>query len=706
MSQPLLIELLTEELPPRALRALGQAFADGVARGLNSRGLAADDAPVIGFASPRRLAVRVAEVVAQAPQRQVEVKGPSVKVALDADGKPTQALLKWADRQGAPIDALTRASDGKQECFFYRSTVAGERLADAVQPIIEQALEQLPIPKLMQYQLADGATTVSFVRPAHRLVVLHGAQVLPARVLGLDADRLTDGHRFLGERAIELPHAAEYEQLLAERGRVIASFETRRDRIAASLAARAAELGARLTPQPIDAAEALSGELASYVDEVTALVEWPCVYVGEFEREFLSVPQECLILTMRTNQKYFPLFDTQGRLLARFLIVSNIELDDPADIVDGNQRVVRPRLADARFFYEQDRRTPLAARTDRLAAVVYHARLGSQLARVERLRMLAREIAALIGADPELSDRAALLAKADLTTGMVGEFPELQGTMGRYYAMHDGESTEVAVAIEAHYQPRFAGDALPASRTAQAVALADKLETLAGIWGIGQQPSGDKDPFALRRHALGVARILLEDELPVELRAIIELAFSSFSGVEAVRADTDGLHGFFTDRLRGYLRDRGHDPGDVDAVLAVDASRLDRVPARLDAVRRFRALPEAASLAAANKRIGNILKKTEIPERPIDVELLSEHAEKVLYQAMHTVGAAARHELAELRYTEALRALAALRDPVDTFFDHVMVMAEDVRVRTNRLAMLGELHALMNRVADLSKLAA
>ncbi|MBX3592747.1 MAG: glycine--tRNA ligase subunit beta, partial [Burkholderiaceae bacterium] len=484
---PLLVELFTEELPPRALKRLGDAFCEGIVEGLRSRGLAGEGVRVDGFATPRRLAARVAAVAALAADRSVEVKGPSVKVGLDAAGVPTQALLKWAEKQSAPIESLTRASDGKQECFWYRSTVRGESLDAVIDAVIEQALSRLPIPKAMQYQLADGRTTVSFVRPVHGLLVLHGARLLEVSVLGLRSGRTTHGHRFQSEGPIEIAEASAYEEALETRGRVLASFDARRARIESMLRGRSAALGASLGDE---------AQVATLLDEVTALVEWPAVYVGEFEREFLQVPQECLILTMRTNQKYFPLFEPGGRLLPKFLIVSNMEVGDPRFIVDGNQRVVRPRLADARFFFEQDKKTTLAARVGQLGSVVYHAKLGSQGERVERVRSIARDVATLLHADGALADRAALLAKADLLTGMVGEFPELQGVMGTYYARHDGEPEAVARAITEQYQPRFAGDALPATEIGTVLALADKLETLAGLFGIGQQPTGDKDPFA------------------------------------------------------------------------------------------------------------------------------------------------------------------------------------------------------------------
>jgi glycyl-tRNA synthetase beta chain len=712
MKASLLVELFTEELPPRALQKLGDAFAGSIAAQLRSHGLAAQDGPAPQVhCTPRRLALVLPEVLQTAPARPLRLKGPSVAVGLDAEGRPTMALRKWAEKQEVAVESLTRASDGKQECFFHEATVEGAALAAVIEAVIVQALDALPIPKVMSYQLADGVTTVSFVRPAHRLTVLHGDRILPCRVLGLDADRLTEGHRFQSQGVIEIESANRYAQQLLERGRVISSFAARRDRIAQALQDRSLELDAALAVTPAE-----ESAVAALLDEVTALVEWPAVYVGRFEEQYLEVPQECLILTMRTNQKYFPLFDREGKLLPRFLIVSNMDVADSSAIVDGNERVVRPRLADARFFFDQDRKLPLADRVPRLAEVVYHARLGSQAERGTRIQALAGAIAKALGRDATAVQRAALLAKADLLTGMVGEFPELQGIMGRYYARHDGEPAEVAQAIAEHYQPRFAGDDLPASGTGSMLALADKLETLAGIWGIGQRPTGEKDPFALRRHALGVARILVEQSLPLELGWLIDEAFRTF-GTSAgsaqparFEADGGGLHAFVADRLRGYLRERGFGAADIEAVLAVDAQRLDRTEQRLAALAEFRQLPQFEALAAANERIANILRKSDSAEggegKEVTVlpELLTEPAEVALHAALVATRPAVDGSLQQLDFTGALRALAALREPVDSFFDSVMVNAPVPQLRNNRLALLRDLRQLMNLVADLSRL--
>ncbi|MFA7503085.1 MAG: glycine--tRNA ligase subunit beta [Burkholderiaceae bacterium] len=693
-SAPLLVELHTEELPPKALRRLGDAFADGIAAGLRSRRLAAASSHQ-AFATPRRLAVRVDDVLARAPDRDVELKGPSVKVGLEADGSPSQALRKWAERQNVAIDSLERRGEGKQEAFFARTRIVGERLADALQEILEETIARLPIPKLMQYQLADGHTSVSFVRPAHRLVVLHGQDVVPATLLGMASGRETFGHRFMSDGPLVIASADGYESRL-ESAHVIASFDARRQRIDQALRAQAAQAGASLGDE---------ADIDPLLDEVTALVEWPQVYMGEFEAEFLAVPQECLILTMRTNQKYFPLFGADGKLENRFLIVSNMVVADPTQIIEGNQRVVRPRLADARFFYEQDRKLSLAERVPQLESVVYHARLGTMAERANRIRSIARDIATRIGADAKLAERAATLAKCDLLTGMVGEFPELQGVMGRYYAWHDGEPDGVVDAMAEQYRPRFAGDDLPASETGTVLALADKLETLAGLFSIGQSPSGDKDPFALRRHALGVIRILIERHLDLPLPELIGFAFKAFD-----KADPDArgeLETFFHDRLLGYLRDQGFDSAQITAVVALRPAQLAAVPARLAAVRAFAGLPEAQALAAANKRIGNILRKAGgAIGAIIDHSLLSEPAERELADSVESLGPQIEAAMSRQDFTRAMTLMAGTRATVDRFFDDVMVMADDERVRNNRLALLAHLHRLMNRVADISRLAA
>src|SRR3984957_2999028 len=691
----LLVELLTEELPPKALARLGTSFAEGIVQRLAARDLIDGEAVFEKYATPRRLAVLIKNVRAVAPEKQVREKVLPVSVALDKDGQPTAPLAKKLAALGFPdfpLADLERAQDGKAEAFFRRDAAPGATLAEGLQAALDETLAKLPIPKVMTYQRPDG-TNVQFVRPAHRLTALHGEQIVPVSALGVDADDTTLGHRFLSEGFVQIQHADTYADTLRHKGHVVASFVDRKEAIRTHLLAQA-EGDQVVMPEAL-------------LDEVTALVEWPVVYTCRFEDEFLQVPQECLILTMQTNQKYFALTDAAGKLRSRFLIVSNIETQTPGDIIEGNERVVRPRLADAKFFFEQDKKKPLADRVPLLANVVYHNKLGSALQRVERVEALAGAIAVLMGADVALAKRAALLAKADLITDMVGEFPELQGTMGTYYARHDGEPEEVALACSEHYQPRFSGDALPATATGTVVALADKLETLVGIWGIGLQPTGEKDPFALRRHALGVLRILVEKQLPLDLVELLRTAYAQFAAVPNVADSTQAIYEFCMDRLRGLLRERGYSAGEIDAVLALNPTRLDDIVARLDAVREFSALSEAVSLAAANKRISNILKKSaeDVPSS-VQTGLLQEAAEKALYAQLEQVAPVVQNQLAERNYTEALSALSALRDAVDTFFNDVMVNAEDPALRRNRLALLGALHQQMNCVADISKLAA
>ncbi|MDE1179568.1 glycine--tRNA ligase subunit beta [Paraburkholderia sp.] len=691
----LLVELLTEELPPKALARLGDAFAEGIAQRLAARDLIEGEPSFERYATPRRLAVTIKNVRAVAPEKHVREKVLPVSVALDKDGQPTPPLAKKLAALGFPdftVNDLERASDGKAEAFFLRYAAPGATLADGLQAALDETLAKLPIPKVMTYQRPDG-TNVQFVRPAHRLTVLHDNEVVPVSALGVDADDTTLGHRFLSEGFVQIQHADAYAETLLHKGHVVPNFIDRKETIRTHLLAQA------------DGDEVVMPD--SLLDEVTSLVEWPVVYACRFEDEFLQVPQECLILTMQTNQKYFALTDANGKLRSRFLIVSNIETKTPGDIVEGNERVVRPRLADAKFFFEQDKKRPLADRVPQLANVVYHNKLGSALQRVERVEALAGAIAQMTGADVALATRAARLAKADLITDMVGEFPELQGTMGTYYARHDGEPEEVALACSEHYQPRFSGDALPATATGTVVALADKLETLVGIWGIGLQPTGEKDPFALRRHALGVLRILVEKRLPVDLIELLRAAHAQFANVPNVTDSTQAIYEFCMDRLRGLLRERGHAAGEIDAVLAMNPTRLDDIVARLDAVREFAALSESASLAAANKRISNILKKSESATTGgVQVALLIEPAEKALYAQLEQVAPRVQTQLAARDYTGALTALAALREPVDTFFNDVMVNAEDPALRANRLALLGALHQQMNCVADISRLAA
>ena len=702
-AQNLLVELFVEELPPKALKKLGDAFAGVLFDQLKAQGLlASSESRVTAYASPRRLAAHITEVLPQAEDKAVSQKLMPVSVGLDAEGKPTPALLKKLTALGADESAvagLKRQGEGKAEALFYESTVKGVVLADGVQKALDEAIAKLPIPKVMRYQLQDGWTSVHFVRPAHGLVVMHGTQVLiGVKALGLTAGNTTHGHRFEAKaEPVVIQSADSYAEQLREEGAVIASFAERRADIVRQLQAAAERIGGGVRPIEDEA----------LLDEVTALVERPNVLVCEFEKEFLAVPQECLILTMKANQKYFPLLDANGKLTHQFLIVSNISPADPSAVIGGNERVVRPRLADAKFFFDQDRKKTLESRVEGLGKVVYHNKLGTQGERVERVRAIAKAIAQQLG-DAQLvaqADLAAKLAKTDLVTDMVGEFPELQGIMGRYYALNDGLDVAVADAIEDHYKPRFAGDELPRGDAGVVVALADKLETLVGMFGIGNLPTGDRDPFALRRHALGVIRMLVEKNLPLELHALLKSAVPAFG--DKITDATTQLEDFFFDRLSVSLREQGYSAQEVDAVLALRPQRLSDVQKRLEAVRAFAALPEAQALAAANKRVSNILKKAEGDiQAQVNEALLVEQAEKDLYAALQSVAPKAQQQFESGDYKASLQTLAALRTPVDAFFEHVMVNAEDVALKANRLGLLATLHAAMNRVADLAKLVA
>ena len=732
-TKSLLVELFVEELPPKSLKKLGDAFAATLSASLKAQGLATDHSAVTAYATPRRLAMHLSAVAAQGTDKAVTHKLMPVTVALDASGAPTPALLKKLAAVGADASVvlqLERKLDGKAEALFWSTTLRGAMLAAGLQVALDEAIAKLPIPKVMSYQLDDGWTSVDFVRPAHGLVALHGAEVVPVTALGLTSGRNTQGHRFEAQmNPVVLQDADHYAQQLEQQGAVIAAFDHRRADIVRQLQHAAAPLG--LTPIDDNA----------LLDEVTALVERPNVLLCEFEREFLDVPSECLILTMKANQKYFPLLDAKGALTNGFLVVSNIRPEDAGAIVQGNERVVRPRLADAKFFFDQDRKKTLESRLPMLDKVVYHAKLGSQGERVQRVRAIAKEIGMLAGG-PSVSanaDRAAQLAKADLVTDMVGEFPELQGVMGGYYALNDSEPEVIALAIEDHYKPRFAGDTLPRSEVGVVVALADKLDTLVGLFAIGEKPTGDKDPFALRRHALGVIRMLVECELNVPLRALLQMASGdglrlrvtkSLWDAETAGRDPEPEDGyryrmfwsampgrlatclnntedFIYERFSGSLRESGYSPLEVEAVLALKPKVLYEVPKRLEAVRAFAALPESASLAAANKRIGNILKKSDAqPASHIDPDRLVEPAERALHDALLNVAPRTDQLFDEGEYTASLRELAVLREPVDAFFDSVMVNADDPALRANRLALLKSLHDAMNRVADLSKLAA
>jgi glycyl-tRNA synthetase beta chain len=707
-TQNLLVELFVEELPPKALNKLGAAFSGVLAEQLKAQGLVAADAAVTAFASPRRLAAHVTGVLAQGADKAVQQKLMPVAVGLDAAGNATPALLKKLQALGADVSdpaaavaALKRAPDGKADALFYDSIVKGASLQAGLQKALEEALAKLPIPKVMQYQLETdcelpGWSSVNFVRPAHSLIALHGSTVVTVKALGLTAGNSTQGHRFEAKVSpVVLPHADQYDEVLKRDGSVIASFAERRAEIVRQLQAAAAKVGGGCQPIEDDA----------LLDEVTALVERPNVLTCEFEKEFLDVPQECLILTMKANQKYFPLIDASGKLTNRFLVVSNITPDDPSLVIGGNERVVRPRLADAKFFFDQDRKKTLESRVEGLSKVVYHNKLGTQGERMARVCAIAKAIGQQVGGDllAKQAEQAARLAKTDLLTDMVGEFPELQGIMGGYYARHDGLSSDVAEAIEDHYKPRFAGDELPRNNVGLVVALADKLETLVGMFGIGNVPTGDKDPFALRRHALGVIRMLVEKDVALGLPELLALSAPVFG--DKITGGADALIEFFYDRLSGSLREQGFSAQEVDAVMALRPARLGQVNLCLSAVRAFAALPESPALAAANKRIGNILKKAGEVDAHVNPALLKEDAEKGLYAAMQKLLPESEAQFKAGDYTASLQTLAALRAPVDAFFDDVMVNAEEMDLRLNRQGLLKSLHVAMNRVADLSRLA-
>ncbi|MFB0948905.1 MAG: glycine--tRNA ligase subunit beta [Burkholderiaceae bacterium] len=701
MSAPLLIELLTEELPPKALQKLSEAFAQGVHEGLVKHGLAAKDSAVHPYATPRRLAVLVEGVRTQADDVQKRDKVLPVSVGLGADGQASASLVKKLTAMGfadkTPAD-LEIENDGKQDIFYLSHTQKGAVLSEVLQGILADAAAKLPIPKVMTYQIHAGTTAeqdVQFVRPVKRLLALYGADVLPVTAFGVKADRVTDGHRFLGKTAINIPNAHEYAHILRTEGMVEPDYKVRRESIYEQLKNKA---GAYQVIMP----EAL-------LDEVNSLTEYPVVYKAEFEPEFLSVPQECLILTMQTNQKYFAMTDDKGALVNEFLVVSNVLTDDPSQIVEGNARVVRPRLADAQFFFEQDKKRSLDEMVGKLQSVVYHNKLGSQGARVARVQAIAAYLAEQLGANVADAKRAAYIAKADLVSDMVGEFPELQGVMGRYYATHHGEKADVAAACAEHYQPRFAGDELPATQVGLIAAIADKLETLVGIWGIGLQPTGEKDPFALRRHALGVVRMLLEKQLPLSLSATLNQVQAQFADNAQVSNSVAEVQAFMLDRLRGLLKDKGYAPAQIEAVLAKNPDDLSELMVQLQAVQAFAVLPEAQDLAAANKRCVNILRKAaeknEAIAPSLNDSLLQEAAEQHLAKAMSSIRPAVEQAISQHDYAAALSALAALREPVDAFFADVMVMADDAAVRANRLKLLQDLASLMNGVADISQLA-
>ena len=683
----LLIEVGTEELPPKALRGLSLAFSDAMHKELDVAGLQA--ATIRMFAAPRRLALLIKALpVAQADRESVR-RGPALAAAFDDEGCPTQAALGFARSCGVEVEALDRLESSKGSWLSFRELEKGQATANLVPELVRRSLAALPIPKRMRW----GSREDEFVRPVHWVVLLFGDEVIETEILGVRTGRYTYGHRFHHPAAMYLAEPEAYLPLLETEGYVLADYDSRREAIRAQVIEQATALGG----------EALIDD--ELLNEVAALVEWPVAMSGQFDTDFLQVPSEAVISAMQNHQKYFPVVDTNGQLLAHFITVANLVSKDPAQIKAGNERVIRPRLADAAFFWNQDRKQTLAQRADALRSMVFQQKLGTLFDKQERMARLAKQIAVLIGAEPMLAERAARLCKCDLLTNMVFEFPELQGVMGRYYALHDGEPVAVADAVAQHYLPRFAGDDLPAAGTAQAVALADRLDSLVGIFAIGQQPSGDKDPFALRRAALGVIRICIEKTLDVDLHELLRVAAATFERDLDTATAVENVFSYIMDRLRGYYQERGVQVDLIDAVLATRPLRLLDIDRRIQACQAFRQLPEAESLAAANKRISNILKKTEqsIPDQ-VDPARLTDAAERRLAGELEAMNAAVVPLLDAGDYTPALTRLAGLRNSVDAFFDEVMVMVDDDAIRANRLALLKNLGDLFLRVADLSRL--
>jgi glycyl-tRNA synthetase beta chain len=708
-SAALLVELFTEELPPKTLKRLGDSFAQSVFQSLNQVHLIGANAKLQSFASPRRLALLIEDVVLQAPDHPVREKLLPTSIAFDERGQasaPLQKKLAALGYANTPISQLEKSGEGKNEALYLNVTAKGADLQNSLQLAFEEAVKQLPIAKMMHYQVhnANGdLQDVEFARPVHRIVAMHGSHVLPIQVFGMTASNATEGHRFMSSGPIAIQSAVDYENTLEREGKVIASFSKRRQLIEAELL-KAAQSDRVLMPD-------------SLLDEVTALVEFPAIYTCHFDPEFLDVPQECLILTMQTNQKYFALTDDAGKLKNRFLIVSNIATQRPEEIISGNERVIRPRLSDARFFFQQDKKRSLESRIADLAKVVYHNQLGNQLERMGRVQAIAIHIAnqiheAGIGIDPKTVSRAAELAKTDLLSDMVGEFPELQGVMGQYYALADHEHPDVAAACSEHYLPRFAGDALPKTLVGTVLAIADKLETIVGIWAIGLIPTGDKDPFALRRHALGICRLLIEKNLPLDLNTLIGLAKNQFSGVTLKnQVSEEAIYQFILERLRAYLKDHllGDKPytvPEIESVLCMNPGKINDLTVRLEAVRSFNELSEATQLAAANKRISNILKKIEgkLPSE-VQTQLLRLPAEINLLKSLEALSPKLDQQFKSHDFIGLLQNLVALSQPIDQFFSDVMVMDEDLQLRQNRIALLNQLHQKMNLVADIGKLA-
>ncbi|WP_099350028.1 glycine--tRNA ligase subunit beta [Erwinia amylovora] len=682
-----LVEIGTEELPPKALRSLAESFAANLTAELDAAGLAHGE--VSWFAAPRRLALKVANLSAAQPDREVEKRGPAIQAAFDANGVATKAAEGWARGCGITVDQAERLSTDKGEWLMYRARVTGERTQALLPAMIANSLTKLPIPKLMRW----GASEVQFVRPVHTVTLLLGDELIPANILGVDSARVIRGHRFMGEPAFTIDHADQYPQILLERGKVQADYAARKATIKADAEAAAAKIGG------------LADLNDSLLEEVTSLVEWPVVLTAKFEEKFLAVPAEALVYTMKGDQKYFPVYDKAGKLLPNFIFVTNIESKDPQQIISGNEKVVRPRLADAEFFFNSDRKRRLEDNLPRLETVLFQKELGTLRAKTDRIQALSGWVAAQIGADVNHATRAGLLSKCDLMTNMVFEFTDTQGVMGMHYARHDGEAEDVAVALNEQYQPRFAGDVLPSNPVACALAIADKMDTLAGIFGIGQHPKGDKDPFALRRAALGVLRIIVEKNLPLDLQTLSEEAVRLYGNKLSNAKAVDEVIDFMLGRFRAWYQEEGHSVDTLQAVLARCPTRPADFDARMKAVSHFRTLEQAASLAAANKRVSNILAKaTEPLNDSVQASLLKENEEIKLATYVTALSSKLQPFFAEGRYQEALIELAQLREAVDNFFDKVMVNAEEKEVRINRLTLLAKLRELFLQVADISLL--
>ena len=692
----LLIELLTEELPPKSQKQLGITFAKNVKEFLVKHHLTNEASEDSIFSTPRRIGIYLKDVKDEAANQNTSIKLMPSSIGFDVSGKPTEALLKKLHGIGLDekaVNLIAKKNENNSEILYINKDVEGAKLKDIIAECISSSLARLPIKKMMSYQLSDGWTTVNFVRPAHGLIILHGANIIKTNVLGIESSRSTLGHRFESKKEIiEIQHADKYKEQMKMEGNVIVSFEERKTLIKNGLHNRAADLSNQLTP--------INDE--DLLEEVTALVEYPNVLVGEFESKFLEVPQECLILTMKANQKYFPLVDKNNKLANQFLIVSNISPKNTSLIIQGNEKVIRPRLSDAEFFYTQDKKKPLKDYFSQLQYIVYHNKLGTQSERSERVKTIASLIVKNLN-QSKLLDAVLLasdLSKADLSTNMVGEFPELQGIMGRYYALNEKISEEVAFAIEDHYKPRFSGDTLPRNSVGDIVAIADKIETLIGLFSIGEKPTGDKDPFALRRQVIGIIRILTEKNISLNLNTTISDSIKTTK-----LAESKDLNSFIYDRISNFFKDQGYAALDIDAVLAIDSGLISEIPKRLNAIKEFSQLPESKDLASANKRVGNILKKADFKSAlKIDPALLKDIAEVNLYKTLDLVDAEARKEYLANNYSSSLKLLCKLKNPIDQFFNDVMVNVEDESLKMNRLALLEKLYSAMNLVADLSKL--